>query len=457
LKPLSLASRLALQITLTGAALVALLIALSYWVLVRQLELRAQEEVTAKLSQIDHGLLEDTKARMGRSWQHALSDTVLGHDNLSITVIGDTAQSAIFNIGRFAHAPQQLDLVSRDGDYLGWTTKDGVQMLTGRKQIQVPGLAPMTLLLSQDRSADQRLVAAFLRSALVIVPMLLILIGLAGWLIAQNGLRPLRKFRVLATKVSTQDLSPRIRSDRLPQELQALAHSLNVMLHRLDDGVQQLSQFSDDVAHELKTPLNNLIGKAQVTLVRERSKEQYREVLESSVEELERMDRIVSDMLFLAQASHSSPALKLEKLSLGSEARRVCEYFEVLAEEAGVATTVTGDAVVLGNRLMVQRAISNLLSNALRHSNTGSTVELKILEENVDIVSLTVTNHGATIESDHLPHLFDRFYRVNGIQPRGAGLGLAIVRSVMNLHKGHVAVASKDGQTTFELTFPRQA
>lgn len=311
----------------------------------------------------------------------------------------------------------------------------------------------MTLLLSQDRSADQRLVAAFLRSALVIVPMLLILIGLAGWLIAQNGLRPLRKFRVLATKVSTQDLSPRIRSDRLPQELQALAHSLNVMLHRLDDGVQQLSQFSDDVAHELKTPLNNLIGKAQVTLVRERSKEQYREVLESSVEELERMDRIVSDMLFLAQASHASPALKLEQLSLGSEANRVCEYLEVLAEEAGVATTVTGDAIVLGNRLMVQRAISNLLSNALRHSNTGSTVEIKILEKDIDIVSLAVTNHGATIESDHLPHLFDRFYRVNGIQPRGAGLGLAIVRSVMNLHKGHVAVASKDGRTTFELTF----
>lgn len=394
---------------------------------------------------------------MGRSWQHALSDTVLGHDNLSITVIGDRAKSPIFSIGRFAHAPQQMDLVNRDGEYIGWTTEDGVQMLTGRKQIQVPGLAPMTLLLTQDRSADQLLVAAFLRSALVTVPMLLMLIGLAGWLVANNGLRPLRKFRALATKVSTQDLSPRIRSDQLPLELQELAHSINVMLHRLDDGVQQLSQFSDDVAHELKTPLNNLIGKAQVTLVRERSKEQYREVLESSVEELERMDRIVSDMLFLAQASHASPALKLEQLSLGSEANRVCEYLEVLAEEAGVATTVTGDAIVLGNRLMVQRAISNLLSNALRHSNTGSTVEIKILEKDIDIVSLAVTNHGATIESDHLPHLFDRFYRVNGIQPRGAGLGLAIVRSVMNLHKGHVAVASKDGRTTFELTFPRHA
>ena len=106
---------------------------------------------------------------------------------------------------------------------------------------------------------------------------------------------------------------------------------------------------------------------------------------------------------------------------------------------------------------MVQRAISNLLSNALRHSNTGSTVELKILEGDADIVSLAVTNHGATIESDHLPHLFDRFYRANGIQPRGSGLGLAIVRSVMNLHKGHVAVTSKGGRTTFELSFPRPA
>ncbi|MFV0456728.1 MAG: heavy metal sensor histidine kinase [Pseudomonas sp.] len=457
MKPISLASRLALQITLTGATLVALLIALSYWVLVRQLEVRAQEEMTAKLSQIDHGLLEDTKARMSRSWQHILSDMVLGHDDLSITVFDNTKKSPIFTVGRFADAPDQLDLANKDTEYeyLGWVANDSVQMLTGRKRIQIPGLPPMMLLLSQDRSADQRLVAAFLRSALVTVPILLILIGLVGWLVAHNGLRPLRKFRALATKVSTQDLSPRIRSDRLPQELQALAHSLNVMLHRLDDGVQQLSQFSDDVAHELKTPLNNLIGKAQVTLVRERSKEQYREALESSVEELERMDRIVSDMLFLAQASHASAALKLEQLSLGSEARRVCEYFEVIAEEARVATAVTGDAMILGNRLMVQRAISNLLSNALRHSTTGSVVELNIIEKNVDIISLAVTNHGATIDPDHLPHLFDRFYCVNGVQPRGAGLGLAIVRSVMSLHKGHVTVASIDGRTTFELTFPR--
>ncbi|WP_250131725.1 hypothetical protein [Stutzerimonas stutzeri] len=165
--------------------MVALLIALSYWVLVRQLELRAQEEVTAKLSQIDHGLLEDTKARMGRSWQHALSDTVLGHDNLSITVIRRYSE-----ITHFQYRPIRQCAAAagsrEQGRRLSWLdNEDGVQMLTGRKQIQVPGLAPMTLLLSQDRSADQRLVAAFLRSALVTVPMLLILIGLAGWLIAQ--------------------------------------------------------------------------------------------------------------------------------------------------------------------------------------------------------------------------------------------------------------------------------
>jgi two-component system heavy metal sensor histidine kinase CusS len=458
LKPLSLASRLALQITLTGAALVALLIGLSYWVLERQLELRAQEEITAKLAQIDHGLEEDMKARMGQSWQHVLRDTVLGHDNLSITVIDDTAKTPIFSSGQFANAPELLYVVvNSERNYLDWTTANGVQMLTGHERVQVPGLAPMTLLLSQDRSADQRLVVAFLRSALVTVPMLLIVIGLGGWLVAQHGLKPLRRFRALATKVSTQDLSPRIHSDRLPRELHALAHSLNVMLDRLDAGVQQLSQFSDDVAHELKSPLSNLIGKAQVTLIRERSKEHYREVIEASIEELERLDRIVSDMLFLAQASQASPALKFEQLSLGSEARRVCDYFEIIAEEAGIATTLKGDAVIAGNRLMIQRAISNLLSNALRHSNSGGTVELEISDEKADVISLVVSNQGATIKPEHIPQLFDRFFQSDGMQPRGAGLGLAIVRSVMNLHKGQVAVVSEGGRTTFELTFPRHA
>jgi len=454
LKPFSLALRLALQITLTGAALVALLMALSYWALLRQLETRAQEEVTAKLVQIDHELREDTKARMARSWQHVLNDTVLGHDNLSITVMVDRTKTPIFSAGRFANEVAQLKLKSNDEDFLYWSTMDGVQMITGSKRVQVPGLAPMVLLLSQDRIADQRLVAALMRSALVVVPMLLALICLAGWLVAQNGLRPLHKFRAMATQISTQDLSPRICSNQLPRELQALAQSLNIMLDRLDDGVQQLLQFSDDVAHELKTPLNNLIGKAQVTLVHERSKDEYREALESSVEELERMDRIVSDMLFLAQASHSDPSLKLEPISLGGEATRVCDYFEVLAEEEGILISITGNAVVSGNRLMVQRAISNLLSNALRHANIGSTVEVKVVE-NLDAISLAITNQGETIKPDQLTHLFDRFYRVGDIDPRGAGLGLAIVRSVMVLHKGKVTVASKEGITTFELIFPR--
>lgn len=454
MKPLSLASRLALQIALTGAALVALLIAISYWVLARQLELRVQEELTAKLAQIDHGLLEDTGARMSRPWQHALSDAVLGHDDLSISVIGDPKEPPVFGIGRFSNELGQLDLISRDGFYLDWTTRNGVRMLTGRKQIQISGRAPMTLLLSQDRSADQRLMAAFLRSAILAVPMLLMLIGLAGWLVAYNGLRPLRRFRTLATQVSTEDLSPRIRTERLPGELHALAHSLNVMLHRLDTGVQQLSQFSDDAAHELRAPLNNLMGKAQVALSRERSKEEYRDVLESSVEELERLSRTVSDMLFLAQVNHASPALALEPLPLGEEARRVCDYFEFLADESGIKTTVTGEAIVLGDRLMVQRVISNLLSNALRHAAPGTDVELVIIEK-TDHISLAVTNQGAIVPPHHLPHLFERFYRADGTPSRGTGLGLSIVRSVMSLHEGQVGVTSEAGTTTFTLIFPR--
>ena len=129
---------------------------MSYWVLVRQLDSRAQEEMTDNLGKIDH-VLVDTESSTGRPWQHSLSDTILGHDNLSITVVNDTAKSPILSIGRFASAPEQLDLVNKDSDFLEWTAKEDVLMLTGRKHIQVPGLPQMTVLLSQDRSADQQL------------------------------------------------------------------------------------------------------------------------------------------------------------------------------------------------------------------------------------------------------------------------------------------------------------
>ncbi|WP_134929064.1 heavy metal sensor histidine kinase, partial [Pseudomonas protegens] len=269
---------------------------------------------------------------------------------------------------------------------------------------------------------------------------------------------PLQQFTRVAAKVTTQDLTHRLNLDKLPRELAELAQGINVMLQRLDGGVQRLSQFSDDLAHELRSPISNLMGKAQVTLSRERPPEEYKAVLEASIEELERVTRIVADMLFLAQVSQPASQARFARVSLGEEARRVMDLFALSAEDKQLQLELRGDAWVLGDRLMIQRAISNLLSNAIRHCPDQGRIELRI-ERQLQSVSLAVGNPGPGIAACHLPHLFERFYRVDSSRARaegGTGLGLAIVRSIMNLHQGRTEVDSvPDSLTEFRLVFPK--
>lgn len=313
------------------------------------------------------------------------------------------------------------------------------------------------VLLSLDRSDDQALLSAYLQSTVIALPLLLILIGMGAWWLVQRGLAPLQQFSRVAAKVTTQDLSHRLAVDNLPRELNELARGINVMLDRLDAGVQQLSQFSDDLAHELRAPLTNLMGKAQVTLSRARAPDEYKSALESSTEELDRLARIVADMLFLAQVSHPAARASFTAVNLRDEALRVMELFALSAEDKALKLSQAGDAWVLGDRLMIQRAISNLLSNAIRHSPHGSRISLQV-DTHHQRVSLTVSNPGTGIEAQHLPHLFERFYRADNSRARtegGTGLGLAIVRSIMSLHQGQAEANCVPGDVTqFRLIFP---
>ncbi len=452
MKPFSLALRVAVNVILTGTLLITLLIALCYWVLDHELDLRAKNEVLIKFEQISNGLNDDIDIRQGRVWQHVATDTVAGHQDLALKAIDSQTGAIVLRAGALEEAPVQL----RAQEFQAWQGPSGTEYLTGRKTVQVPGGPTLLLQLTLDRSADQHLLAAFLHSALTAIPVLLLLIGFAGWLVAHQGLRPLSRFRSLAAKVSARDLSPRIRTQSLPKELKALAHSLNLMLHRLDTDVQRLSQFSDDAAHELRAPLNNLLGKAQVVLARKRDSDQYRDALASSVEELERLNRIVTDMLFLAQVSHADMALNFETLSLDEEARRVCSFLSILADERDIQLLIEGTATLSGDRLMIQRALSNLLSNAVRHSSPGRPIQVCVSSAQEHEVRITVTNEGADIPQEDLPHLFERFYRVGKRLNGGTGLGLAIVRSIMSLHGGSASVISGAGRTTFTLTFATQ-
>ena len=212
------------------------------------------------------------------------------------------------------------------------------------------------------------------------------------------------------------------------------------MLDRIDEGVLRLTRVAGELAHEMRTPVATLIGLSQVTLSQPRSADELRSVIERNVEELERLSRLISDMLFLARAEDEGQALRKEPVNLRDEANRIKDYMSVVAEESGIAIEVSGNASVVAERVLIQRAITNLVSNAIRHASPESRIRIEVATQ-TDSSTLSVTNAGNVIAAEHLPHLFERFYRADTGRSRhdgGTGLGLSIVKAIMQLHGGTV-------------------
>ena len=283
--------------------------------------------------------------------------------------------------------------------------------------------------------------------------------ALLGAWAARSGLRPLRRMSTIARGVSAHSLNARLPEESMPLELAEMAHSFNEMLGRLDDAFQRLSAFSADIAHELRTPLSNLLTHTQVTLTRPRPIEDYREALHSNLEELQWMAQLVNDMLYLAKADHGLLMPKREALDLAAEADVLLEFFAPLAEDVRVTLNREGHGHMMGDRNMLRRALSNLLDNALRFTPADGEVRVKIIDQPKGL-SLTVENSGDGISKDLLPRLFDRFYRVDPARHEGssehAGLGLAITQSIVNAHGGKIHCESENGWTRFVIELPKE-
>jgi two-component system heavy metal sensor histidine kinase CusS len=318
---------------------------------------------------------------------------------------------------------------------------------------------PYTVAVALDIAHHERFMNTF-RSVLAIAIALAALAtaGL-GWIVTRWGLSPLRQVTDMAAGVSAERLAERLPTARLPAELKPLATAFNAMLARLDDSFRRLSAFSSDIAHELRTPISNLMTQTQVALSSARGKDEYKEVLYSSLEEYERMAQMVGDMLYLAQTDNGLLKPGLEKVSLANVIQDLFDYFEAWAEERAISLTLTGSATVSGDRLMLRRALSNLISNAIRHTPPGQTVQVSLAGHG-DSATVSVENPGPEIPAEHLPRLFDRFYRADPSRQRkgdGAGLGLAIVKSIVDAHGGAIAVTSANQVTRFQLTLPTLA
>jgi two-component system heavy metal sensor histidine kinase CusS len=280
-----------------------------------------------------------------------------------------------------------------------------------------------------------------------------LLTAVVGLLVARRGLLPVRAIARTAGRISAGRLGERIAEQDVPAELAELASAFNAMLGRLEESFRRLSDFSADLAHELRTPIHTLRMQTEVALGKPRAVDEYRELLASSLEEYERLSRIIGDMLLLAKAEHGLVAPGKEAIGLRELCRRLVEYYGMLAEDVNVE--LRGDEISIdGDRLMLERAIGNLLVNAIRHTPPGGRIVLAIAREAEQAV-IAVSNTGPPIPAAALGTIFDRFVRLNQ-DNQGSGLGLAITRSIVHAHRGTVAVRSSEQTTEFVIRLPLQ-
>lgn len=319
--------------------------------------------------------------------------------------------------------------------------------------------ASPTLMLLMDITHHQHFLQRMQRLIWLTVGLSALATAVLGAWAARSGLRPLRQMGETTAQVSARSLMTRLPAEHMPAELAAMATAINGMLARLEDAFARLSGFSADIAHELRTPLSNVLTHTQVALTRPRSLEEYREALHSNLEELQWMAQMVNDMLYLAKSDHGLLLPHRQPLNMADEVDSLVEYFAALADELGIEVSAKGSGSLDGDRQMLRRALSNLLDNALRFTPAGGRVAVR-LEENPGVLTLEVENTGEGIDPAKLSRLFDRFYRADPARSEGstehAGLGLAITRSIVLAHGGQIRCESEQGRTRFVLDLPRK-
>jgi len=282
--------------------------------------------------------------------------------------------------------------------------------------------------------------------------------AILGALIAYKGLKPVRRVtdKILSFKVA--ELHERINAEDCPAELVAMVDAFNQLLARIERSFNQLTQFSADIAHELRTPLHHLMVETEICLSKNRSQEEYKDTLQSSLEEFSKLGQLIDRLLFLARAENPETAITSTAIDIKDEFEALHEFYQLACEEKQIQLRILGEGTVLADPLLFRRAINNLLTNAIKHTEPHGKVNLVAAEdENYTIIKVSDTGIG--INPQHLPQLFDRFYRVDysrSKQAGGHGLGLAIVKSIMDLHHGKVDVTSvPNSGTTFRLYFPK--
>ena len=320
------------------------------------------------------------------------------------------------------------------------------------------------LQLALDISHEDELTFDYRKQLILVLLAGILLSAGIGVFIAGKGLNPIERITRTIQHISAHQLHRRLGQSDWPLELNDLAGAFDGMLDRLEDSFNRLSQYSADLAHELRTPINNLIGETEVALSRERTQGEYRDVLESSLEEYSRLSHVIESLLFLARAESPETHVDKKRFDPRKEIEDVIEFYEAMAEEKHVRLSYADtpppalDPNVNADPTLFRHALSNLVSNALRYTNDGGKVDIGVSRASDGNIYVWVSDNGVGIEAEHVARIFDRFFRVDSSRSEnksGSGLGLAIVKSIMQLHHGSVSVDSTPGKgTKVTLVFP---
>ena len=476
-RPWSLAARLTLWQAGSAFLLVLISTGLLYWMLASHLDHEDDQHLAEKVYQLRNivrsgadslaALRAEVEPRQAAGQYAQFLVRIIGEDGRAIVEtsgMSDDLPIAVFP------PPYPVDVEPSAG--VEFLSKRGrsYRLLAAATEPLAPQEPPpgqardgariAALPVALDCTYEEQLMAGYRRRLGLVLLLALVGCAAAGYAVARRSLRPVGEIADAAQRVRSTTLDERLSLAGLPDELDKLARTFNAMLDRLEDAFERLGRFSSDIAHELRTPVNNLRGEAEVALNRPRTAAEYRAVLESSLEECARLSKLIDSLLFLARAEHPETTIERQTVDVGKELAVVHDFYEAAAAEAGIELTVAAQAgaTIDIDRTLFHRAIGNLVTNALAHTRAGGSITLSAAELD-NAVEVAVTDTGAGIAPEHLNRVFDRFYHADEARSPGSGhvgLGLALVKSIAELHKGSARITSTVGKgTRVALVFPR--
>ena len=450
--PHSITLRLTMALGVIALAVFSVAGLLQYRALVQELQRAAQAELLGKIEVVKHFVGEARPLRDLTGLQHHLDDLLIGHRDLRVWLESTDGTSV------YGGSPPQV-IGRLNGGHVRVQRQDGVLMDAVDDVLEDTALLPIVRIrVAIDTRPRDQLLASFRTSVITVGSFGVLLTVLLSALAARRGLAPVKRLSAEASTITARSMDARLSDSHVDVEVTGLVDSFNGVLDRLEAAYQQVEAFNADVAHELRTPLANLIGGTQIMLSADRSNRELKETLGSNLEDLEQMKELVNDMLFLARADQGDRAQDLEEADLGVVADGAIHYIQTLLEDAGLQAVREGSAKARCNIALVRRALANLLSNAIKHSAAGDTIVLRV-ENCAGAIRLSVLNPGEPIAPGVAARMFDRFFR--GDEARAGadeshGLGLAIVRAVARMHAGRTLVESGAAGNLVGFEFPAE-